>query len=310
MIGAAVDIGSTSVHLLVAEVTDHGLTALADESVFLGLGDAIHGDGLLGTAGRAALSAALARYAETARGLGAAAITFVGTEPLRRAGDAARIVTEVECASGVSVHVLTHEEEAYLTLIGVLEGRAVTSETLVVDIGGGSTEFVLVGPGQPPRGWGVRLGAARLTGAYLEGDPPSSDEIEAMRRTAQVVLGQAQDARPAEITGVGGTATNLLKLLPEARMDRRLTRARIVQILGILAAAPAALISERELVKPIRARLLPAGAVIVDAVLERYGTRAMHVSDEGLREGTVLAVAHAGPSWRDRLPTLARGWRD
>jgi exopolyphosphatase/guanosine-5'-triphosphate,3'-diphosphate pyrophosphatase len=290
-------------------VAPHGLRPLADESVFLGLGDAIHDDGLLGTAGRAALADALSRYAEAARGLGAAAITFVGTEPLRRAADGARVVAEVEGASGVPVHVLTHEEEAYLTLVGVLEGRAVTRETLVVDIGGGSSEFVFVGPDRAPRGWGLRLGAARLTGAHVEGDPPIPAEVEAMRRHVEEALREAPDAAADDVIAVGGTASNLVKVLPDAQLDRILTRDRIGGILGILGTEPAALAAERHGVNPIRARLLPAGAVILEAVLSRFDAEVVRVADVGIREGTVLAVAHAGPSWRDRLPELARGWR-
>ena len=74
----------------------------------------------------------------TARRLGVAEITLLGTEPIRRAADAAAIVHEAGSATGAPLHVLSHEEEAYLTLLGVTEGRLVERETLVVDIGGGS----------------------------------------------------------------------------------------------------------------------------------------------------------------------------
>ncbi|MFL5650388.1 MAG: hypothetical protein ACJ777_03840, partial [Chloroflexota bacterium] len=63
------------------------------------------------------------------------------------------------------------------------------------------------------------------------------------------------------------------------------------------------------LINPIRARILPAGAAIVDAILERYGADGIRVSEAGLREGAILAAAHEGPHWRDRLATLAHGWR-
>ena len=68
--------------------------------------------------------------------------------------------------------------------------------------------------------------------------------------------------------------------------------------------------AERHLLRPERARILPAGSIIVDAILERYGADRIRVSDEGIREGLALAVATAGPAWRDRLPALARGWKD
>ena len=89
---AAVDVGANSVHLLVAVVTGRRLEPLVDESVFLGLGDRVDAAGTLGPAKRGELVAVLVRYAETARRLGAGRIAFVGTEPLRRAGDAAAAV--------------------------------------------------------------------------------------------------------------------------------------------------------------------------------------------------------------------------
>ena len=105
-VGAAVDIGSNSVHLLVAAVTADDMEPLVDESVFLGLGEG-HRRARLPRADRhaAELAAALATYTQTARGLGARAVTFIGTEPIRRAADAARIVAEVVEATGAPFHV-------------------------------------------------------------------------------------------------------------------------------------------------------------------------------------------------------------
>ena len=124
--------------------------------MFLGLGKALDGGGAARPGARAGLVEALVHYAELARGLGAGAITFIGTEPIRRAGRRAAIVREVEAATGVPLHVLTHEEEAYLTVVGVMAGRLVDRETLIVDIGGGSSEFCVVGPERPPRAVGLQ----------------------------------------------------------------------------------------------------------------------------------------------------------
>jgi exopolyphosphatase/guanosine-5'-triphosphate,3'-diphosphate pyrophosphatase len=290
-------------------VDGHRLQPLVDESVFLGLGKAIDGRGHLGPAARGELVAALIRYADTARRLGALDITFVGTEPIRRAADAASIVSEVVAATGAPLHVLSHEEEAYLTIIGVNEGLPVTQETLVVDIGGGSSEFCVVDATRPPRASGLRLGSNRLTDRFVSHDPPTTDEIEAMRAAALAAVRDAPDATPSDVVAVGGTASNLLKVLPAAAADRTLTRDRIAEILAILASEPAAVASERHLVNPIRARILPAGGAIMDAILERYGADRVRVSEAGIREGTILAVAHARTAWRDRLADLAHGWR-
>ena len=174
-VGASVDLGSNSVHLLVAELAGHELRPLVDESVFLGLGAAIDERAHLGAARRAELVEALDRYATTARQLGASAVTFMGTEPIRRAADAARIVIDVEHATDVGLNVLSHEEEAYLTLVGVTLGQPVVHGTLVVDIGGGSSEFCAVAAGGLARAAGLRLGSNRLTTRYVRDDPPTAD---------------------------------------------------------------------------------------------------------------------------------------
>ena len=129
-VGAAVDLGSNSVHLLAASIHGHQLRPLADESIFLGLGTTVDETAHLGADARATLTRELRRYADRARSLDAEHITFLGTEPIRRAGDATRIVLEIEAATGIALHVLSHEEEAYLTLIGVTGGRPVPAETL------------------------------------------------------------------------------------------------------------------------------------------------------------------------------------
>ena len=246
---------------------------------------------------------------ETARRLGVAEITLLGTEPMRRAADAAAIVHEAGVATGAPLHVLSHEEEAYLTLLGVTEGRPVERETLVVDIGGGSSEFAFVGPDRPAAAWGLQLGSARLTSRHVTHDPPAPDEVAGMLAEADEILAGATDAGPRDLVGVGGTASNLIKVIPAALLDRTLTRRRLADIQGILAAEPAELAAERHLINPVRARLLPAGGAIVAALLERYGLDRMRVSNASLREGAILAVHHAGSAWRDRLPDLAHGWR-
>jgi exopolyphosphatase/guanosine-5'-triphosphate,3'-diphosphate pyrophosphatase len=308
-VGASVDLGSNSVHLLVAGIAGHRLRSLVDESVFLGLGSAVAERGHLGAAARGEIVATLARYADTARRLGARNVTFIGTEPIRRASDASRIVHEVGLGSGAPLHVLSHEEEAYLTIIGVTEGLPVTHETLVVDVGGGSSEFCVVDPTRPPRASGLQLGSARLTDRFVSHDPPTATEMAAMRAAAVEAVQGAPDSNPSEIVAVGGTASNLLKVLQVSARDGTLTRESIAEMLAILALEPAAVVSERYLVNPIRAGILPAGAAIVDAILERYGVDRLRVSEAGVREGAILAVDHAGPAWRDGLAQLAHGWR-
>jgi exopolyphosphatase/pppGpp-phosphohydrolase len=309
-VGASVDLGSNSVHLLVAAIDGHELRPLVDESVFLGLGAAVDEQGHLGAARRAELVETLLRYATTARQLGAAHITFMGTEPIRRAADAAPLVVEVERDIGVSLLVLSHEEEAYLTLVGVTAGQPVAHETLVVDIGGGSSEFCAVAKGGIARAAGLGLGSNRLSQGRDLDDPPTADQLASMADAADAILLAALPAQPTDLVLVGGTASNLLKVSSAGSADPVVTRDRVAEALAVLTARSADETSERFLVNPTRARLLPAGAVIMDALMRRYGVNEVRVSEAGMREGAILVAHHAGSAWRDRLAELAHGWRE
>jgi exopolyphosphatase/pppGpp-phosphohydrolase len=133
--------------------------------------------------------------------------------------------------------------------------------------------------------------------------------MEALYAAALEILRDAPVANPAELVAVGGTASNLLKVVPAAASDGVLTRKRIVEAQVLLASMPATTATDQFGLNPVRARLMPAGAAIMAALLDRYGANQVRVSDAGLREGTILAVMHVGPAWRDRLFALAHGWR-
>ena len=94
--------------------------------------------------------------------------------------------------------------------------------------------------------------------------------------------------------------------LQQAMLEKKATIYNVSALLAVESAADA---SARFLINPIRARILPAGGAIIDAILERYGADEIRVSEAGLREGAILAAGHEGPHWRDRLPVLAHGWR-
>ena len=307
-VGAVVDLGSTSVHHLVAAIDAHSLEILVDESTFLGLGAAAEERGALGPAGREELVDTLAGYAWTARSHGARNITFIGTEPLRRLADAARIVAEVDAGTGVPVHVLRHEEEALLTLLGVTGGAPVERDLLVVDIGGGSSELAFVGPKRLPEVVGLRIGASALARRHGEGSPPAADVIAAMRRSATDALAAAPPWNPVDIVLVGGTATNLAKVTDDETPRTRFRWADLDGLDRLLATTPADEIAAAHGVRPARAELLPAGAAIVRAVAERFGAIEVLVVDSGIREGALIAVDRAGAAWRDRLAPLVHGW--
>ena len=306
-VGAAVDIGAYSVHLVVAEVHGHRLVPLLDESAALGLGSIVDERGELGFEAGYRLVETLVAYADTARTLGADSIAFVATDPLRRAADAAAVATAVAARTGVGIEVLRHDEEALLALLGVQAGRPILHQTVLVDVGGGSSEILISGPGADPVAAGLALGASRMTRVHVHGDPPSRAELEGLLAEARSVLEGAPDADPKDLVAVGGTADNLLRIGPQ-QVRRVLTVRRIEGIIERLVEAPAEAISQQFGVRLSRARVLPAGAAILLAVAERYGRDQIRISNDGLREGLVLASVHAGSRWRENLAWLAHGW--
>ncbi|HYL41154.1 MAG TPA: hypothetical protein VET90_07590 [Candidatus Binatus sp.] len=306
LIVAAVDIGSYSVHLVVARVHGRELDSLHDESAFLNLGRSIDAEGDIGSA-TPRLVATLTRYVAEARDLGASTVVVAGTDPLRRAPDAAAVRAEIARAAGVEVVVLSHEEEALIALLGVQAGRPIIQETVVVDVGGGSTEVLVADPRHEPVVAGLSLGAARLSGLLVANDPPLPSELGALADHAVAAFLDAPGAAPRAMIAVGGTARSLLRLGPPLS-NRALSARRIRAALQLLAAAPAVEVAERYGIRPSRALVLPAGASILLAALGHYHLDHLRVAKGGLREGLMLARVHAGPSWREHIGDLARGW--
>ena len=263
--------------------------------------------GFLGSDARATLNETLAGYIAKARHAGASSIGVVGTEPLRRAADAAVTVDETTRACGVPLHVLGHDEEAYLTIIGAMAGKPIERETLIVDVGGGSTELCLLGPGTPPQVIGLRLGAATLTDRYVAHDPPTDDEILALDAAAQEGMFAAPSGRPDSAIAVGGTASNLLKLTQDVGEGPDLTPARLTAAVELLGSQQSTDVVQGRGINPKRAPLLAAGAAIIAAVLARYGLSRLSVSEAGIRDGLILAMRRGGISWRDRLGPLVEG---
>jgi len=294
------------VHLLVAKVRGHGLEAPYDESAHLGLGRAIDETGELGEA-RERLVETISGYAMRAWALGASRITIVGTDPLRRAADAGEVIAEIASSTGLEVGILGHDEEALVALIGVQAGRPVLRDTAVVDVGGGSTEVLAVGPAREPEAVGLPLGATRLTGMHVRHDPATQAEIAALLGNSLLEMARAPEFVPVELIAVGGTARSLLRVGPRLA-NRALTRRRIRRAVELTTAAPAEVTAERYGIRVSRAQVLTAGASILLGALDRYRLDRLRVAAGGLREGLILAASRAGPDWRSELRNLARGW--
>lgn len=297
-VGAAIDIGSNSVHLLVALVGNGWTETLRDRSELLGLGDVLQNEDELPADSRERVVTTLQAYAEMARQSRAERLTIIGTDPLRRAANAHELAHEVERAVGVPVRVLSEHEEALLTYLGVTRGMRQEGPLMVVDIGGGSTEVATSQGSGPLSVTSIRIGSARLTNAIVEHDPPTSDEIDRLvEAAAAAIKGLPMPASRPRAIFVGGTATNVARL-------GRLTKSGLEADRRTLATLPAAAVSARFNVRPRRARQLPAGVAIVEALLAHYALDAAEVSEASLRDGAIIAAARYGDEWPDHLEEM------
>jgi exopolyphosphatase/guanosine-5'-triphosphate,3'-diphosphate pyrophosphatase len=302
---AAIDIGSNSVHLLVAAVgADGALLTLADESLQLGLGRVVQQQGRMGAAARRAAVETVAAFAARADELGARSALLMGTQPLRRAADRSVLRREIRDAIGLDLVVLSHDQEATLTLLGVTAGRGVEDPLLVMDVGGGSSEVILVAPGTDPVVGAFAVGSARLSDSVVEHDPPMAAEIAELRVRARMLVEPLPAGSPVRGIVSGGSGTNVSRLLGRDRTTR-VTIDDLETALALLQVRRAADLALGTGLTERRVRQLAAGIALVEALMERYGLSVTEVSDAGLREGAVLAAARFGGNWLAGLRVAA-----
>lgn len=321
-IGAAIDIGSNSVHLLVAEVGSDGLTVLRDESVLLGLGAVVDLEGRIPDDEAATALRAVEGYIEAATDDGAEWITILATEPLRRAANRSHFADVLEEATGRPLNVLSHEEEAELTLLGVLGGEPPDEPILVLDIGGGSSEIVLVDKDADPVVGVMPVGSARLTAAHVEDDPPTAEEIAALRAEAHSLVSGMPAGRASRGIVVGGSGTNLLRLTSDEPddagsddsdesiddgSDDLIDKGRIDRALAIVMSAPSEQLVDTYGLRERRIVQMAAGASLIEAALDCYSLDSMEASDASLREGAIIAWSRAGSDWREDIGRLVSG---
>jgi exopolyphosphatase/pppGpp-phosphohydrolase len=293
-IRAAIDVGSNSVHLLVAAIEGDELRTLHDESELLGLGEVVDRARALPDEQQEQLAALLERYVAVARGLGATTVHVVATEPLRRASNGEQVADGLGRRLGLPMRILPETLEGRLTYFGATAGTRSAHARAVIDIGGGSTEVILAVPGARLEVTSLPTGSSRLSPQPLP-DPPSRADIEKLRQLARRAVGSLAPARPAEALFVAGTATNLARLGP-------LTQQGLTEVFGLLAELGATQLSERYGINLRRAGQLPAGAALVDALLRHFGLEQAHFSDASLRDGAILAAERLGDGWPERLP--------
>ena len=296
---AALDVGSNTVHLLVADADAGGwLTDVAHDLTMPRIGKAVGATGEVGDTKLAEVTADVARFAGRARELGAETLLLGATEAVRRARDADRVLAAVGAAAGVPCVLIAPSAEARLSFRGATSRPDAPAGTaLVTDIGGASTECVLGEDGRIGALASVPVGSGVATDRWLASDPPTGDERLACAAGVRALLEQAPEGAAASGIAVGGTATTLPLVLDRPEGDGVLDTVDIDELRRRLGEIDSTALAARHGVDPARARVLPGGLEVLAAVLERYGLDRVTVSHRGLRHGMILAHLERGEAW-------------
>lgn len=298
---AAIDIGTVTTRLMVADVSTSGVEELTRRSRITHLGEGWTSTGHLSAEAIDRVAACVAAFAEEARALGASEIVVVATSAARDAENSADFLERLE-AAGVRPEIISGSREAYLTFLGAtfdLGGDG----TLVVDVGGGSTELVFGSRDEDGRSTiessrSIDVGSRRLTELFFASDPPTRAELDAAREHVTTALRPYFDAlrtKPRDMIAVAGAATSLVVIelgldpYDAARVHGyRLGGHTIADVREELAALN--LERRRQVVglEPDRAGVIVAGALIVETAIALAGLDSTLVSEQDILYGMVL----------------------
>jgi exopolyphosphatase/guanosine-5'-triphosphate,3'-diphosphate pyrophosphatase len=307
---AAIDQGTNSCRLLVVEPGDgHDAdpTELARDMIITRLGKGIDATGRFDPAALAATEAVLARYCRRARALGAERIRVGATSAVRDAEDRDAFLAVVREHAGADPEVIDGAHEAALSFLGGTRGLdPADGPFLVLDIGGGSTEFVVgVRPGHADHTISTQMGSVRLTERFLVADPPVGAELEAARAEIAGVLEEAASAVPVAeartFVSVAGTATTLqaialgLERYDPDRIHRTwLVLADAERVLAALASMTNDERAALPVMAPGRGDVIVAGGEILVAVMRRFGFDRTLVSETDILDGLAFELLGVG----------------
>ncbi len=284
-----IDIGSNTTRLLVADRDLGRLQWVHQERSFTRLGHELLECGTLRAAKIAEVVGVVLDQHRSAREHGASAVWAVATEAVRSAANGGELCEAIRHATGLTVEVLSAREEARLAFVGVAGtlGQQPEGELGVVDVGGGSSELVVGSTPDRVRWWAsLPIGSGGLAHSELTADPPDADQLARARSRIAGELERLEEVpTPALAVAVGGSATSLSRLagglLDEAALERSLS---------LLAGQRSIEIALRFAIDPQRARLLPAGLLILEGVARAFGTPLL-VGQGGIREGVLLEAS-------------------
>jgi len=305
---AVIDLGSNTVRLLVGEPDGAGgyRSVYADQEITR-LGQGLMPDRILQLEPMERTLAVLRRFRQAAESHAATRIAVIGTSALRETKNRETFLERARREAGVDPRVISGGEEARLTLLGVRAAlRIGPGRLLLMDIGGGSTEFLLADGPEIRAIVSTGLGVVKLTETYLHTDPPRPAELVAIRdaasarmirlRTQELPdLDRHEEIRSRIFVGTAGTVTTLAAIdlaLDPYDPDRvngyRLSRARVETLCRELASLALAQRKQLRGLEPGRADVIVAGALVCLAAMETLGFPELMASDGGLREGILL----------------------
>ena len=293
---AAIDLGTNSTRLLVADADDGRLKEVERLLAITRLGEGVDTSRGLAEPAVARVDAQVGRYIDRARELGAETVLAIATSAVRDAANGGEFLAGLERRHGIRTMLLAGEDEARMTFRGVTSARPLSGEAVICDIGGGSTELIAGDPQGVDYAVSLDMGCVRMSERFLRADPPTGEEIAALRRQVAEML--PTDVPAGKLIGVAGTVTTLATIdlgldeeIPERVDGHRLGRARVSAELERLAAIP---LAERRRVRglmPERAPTIVAGAAILVELMERLGTDALTVSERDILHGAALSAA-------------------
>src|SRR3954454_5213518 len=290
---AAIDCGTNSIRLLVADVPEHGAhTDLLRRMEIVRLGQGVDATGRLAPEAIERTRVALAEYAEAARELGVTAVRMAATSASRDAANRLDFEKMVSATLGRLPDVITGREEAELSFLGATASLDAATGAhgspppappfLVVDIGGGSTEFVLGDAAGVRAARSVDIGCVRLTERHLHGDPPTPDEIGSTEADIRAALAEVAAAVPvgetATLVGLAGSVTTVAALalrLPaydaEAIHGSRIPVGAVRAVTADLLAAPRGHRAALPVMHPGRVDVIGAGALVLRVLMDEFG---------------------------------------
>ena len=297
---AVIDVGTNSSRLLVADVAGGRVSPVERRSTVTRLGRGVDLSGRLSAEAVEDACAAIGEYVAMLRELGAERVDAIATSAVRDAENGSAFVAELRERFALSARVLDGEEEARLTYLGATSEKVPAEPTLVIDIGGGSTELIVGSGAEISFHTSMQAGVVRHTERHVASDPPTAVELESL---AADVRGLIESALPPGVEAaagiaVAGTPTSLAAIEMElepydpARVHGHgLSLPGIQRMLSLLASAPLAERVEIPGMHPDRAPTIVAGVVILVEAMRAFGLERIEVSEHDILYGTAIAAA-------------------